>query len=434
MKIKRLTFTSLAVAVSASAAHAVEIKYVLWDSNQLPAYQQCAKDFSAKHPNISVKITQSGWDDYWTALSTGFVSGTAPDVFTDHLAKYPEFVKNNQLVDLSSYIERDKLDPSIYTDGLYEVWGKDGKQFGLPKDWDTIAMIVNMDIAEKAGVTLDELNFMTWNPQDGGSFEQIVRKLTLDKNGNNATSDKFDPNNVAVYGYQNPGAGGMMGQIEWSHFAVSNGFKFQDKPWGSEFYYDHKSLADTLDYLAGLPKKGLSADFKNTQSLGSDSMFIAGKAAIIPQGSWMITYFDNNVKNKYHWIPLPKGPSGKRATMFNGLADSIWSGSKHKEEAWQWVKYLGSADCQSVVASKGVVFPAIKGMAEKAVGAQMQRNIDSSAFLTMSQSETYLPPIAKNGARIDSTMESAIQSILLGKESAQEALSDANKKVLRYSK
>ena len=49
-------------------------------------------------------IEQIGWDDYWTGITTGFVSGTAPDVFTDHLAKYPEFAKNNQLVDLAPLI------------------------------------------------------------------------------------------------------------------------------------------------------------------------------------------------------------------------------------------------------------------------------------------------------------------------------------------
>lgn len=33
--------------------------------------------------------------DYWTALSTAFVSGTAPDVFWDHLSRYADFVGNN---------------------------------------------------------------------------------------------------------------------------------------------------------------------------------------------------------------------------------------------------------------------------------------------------------------------------------------------------
>ena len=56
--------------------------------------------FHAANPNINVKITQYGWDDYWTKLTNGFVAGDAPDVFTDHLSKYPEFVSQEQLVPL----------------------------------------------------------------------------------------------------------------------------------------------------------------------------------------------------------------------------------------------------------------------------------------------------------------------------------------------
>src|SRR4051794_21816149 len=184
MSIK-LTPIAAALVLAAGTAHATEVKYMLWDSNQLPAYQQCAADFQKKNPGITIKITQSGWNDYWTALSTGFVSGTAPDVFTDHLAKYPEFAKNKLLVDLTTFIQRDKVDVGTYASGLYDVWGRDGKQYGLPKDWDTIGFIVNLEQAKKAGVTLADLQAMTWNPKDGGSFEQIVRKLTLDSAGHN---------------------------------------------------------------------------------------------------------------------------------------------------------------------------------------------------------------------------------------------------------
>ena len=45
--------------------------------------------------------------------------------------------------------------------------------------------------------------------------------------------------------------------------------------------------------------------------------------------------------------------------MYNGLADSIWVGSKNKPAAAKWVEYLGSPDCQNIVGEKGVVFPAI---------------------------------------------------------------------------
>ncbi|MEY4757987.1 MAG: hypothetical protein RJA34_2885 [Pseudomonadota bacterium] len=428
------TLPFIAVAVAASAVSAAEVKYMLWDSNQLPAYQQCAADFQKANPGITIKITQAGWDDYWTAISTGFISGTAPDVFTDHLAKYPEFAKNNQLVDLAPLIARDKVKTDIYSNGLYNTWGRGGKQYGLPKDWDTIAFIVNMEHAKKAGVSLADLQNMSWNPKDGGSFEQIVKKLTVDAKGNNAASPNFDKKSVAVYGYQNPGTGGMMGQTEWSHFAVSNGFKFQDAPWDGKFYYDSPKLAETIDYLAGLPAKGVSASLENTKSLGSDAMFVAKKAAIVPQGSWMITHFKENAKFEHAWIPLPKGPSGKRATMFNGLADSIWVGSKVKEESWKWVKYLGSAECQNTVAGFGVVFPAVQGAADKAVATQKGKGVDSSAFLAMTKEQTFLAPIADNGSQINEIVNNAIESALLGKSKAADALKAASAKVNALNK
>ena len=108
------------------------------------------------------------------------------------------------------------------------------------------------------------------------------------------------------------------------------------------------------------------------------------------------------------------------------MADSIWAGSKVKEEAWKWVKYLGSADCQGVVASYGVVFPAIKGMAEKAIEAQQKKGVDSSAFLTMAQSRTFLTPIADRGSEINDVMTGAIESVLIGKADAASALKAAN--------
>src|ERR1700758_5659099 len=106
--------------LAASSARAVtEINYWLWDVLQLPAYQAAAAAFEKANPDIKVKITQTSWGDYWTTLSTGFVSGTAPDVFTDHLAHYPEFVENDLLVDIGPMIKKDKVPIDLYLGGLY---------------------------------------------------------------------------------------------------------------------------------------------------------------------------------------------------------------------------------------------------------------------------------------------------------------------------
>jgi multiple sugar transport system substrate-binding protein len=425
--MKRLLLTA-ALAFSA-AAHAGTVKYMLWDSIQLPAYRQCAADFSAKHPGTTIKISQAGWGDYWTAISTGFIANFAPDVFTNHLGKHPEFVSNELLVDLAPYIQRDKVDLTQYPKPLLEVWARDGKQYGLPKDWDTVSLMVNLAHAEKAGVTLPELQQMAWNPKDGGSFEQVIKRLTIDKNGRNALSPQFDAKNVAVYGYQTGSAGGMAGQVEWSHFAVSNGFAFQDKPWSVPYRYDDPRLAQAIDWLAGLPNKGLSAPYQNAFGLGAGAMFVAGRAAMIPEGSWMITYFAKNAKFRNAWVPLPVGPIGRRATMLNGLSDAMWVGSKVKEEAWQWIKYLASPDCQRVVARSGVTIPAINGMAEAVIEVHRKNGIDAQAFLTMSREQTFLMPIAENGARVEALMKSSLESVLLGKQAAKPALAEANQKI-----
>ena len=183
------------------------LSYWLWDSNQLPPYQQCVDNFMAANPNITVEVTQSGWDDYWNNIQTGMVAGTAPDVFTDHLAKYPEFASKEQLVDIQPYVDRDGVDLGVYIGELADLWARDGARFGLPKDWDTVAIAYNTEAIDAAGVTVEELNSLTWNPEDGGSFGEMIARLTIDENGNNALSADFDNTNVAQYGLIINGAG-----------------------------------------------------------------------------------------------------------------------------------------------------------------------------------------------------------------------------------
>ena len=79
--------------VPAGDGEAVELRYVMWDINQFPAYEECAANFNGCQPqHHRQRLSNFGWGDYWTNLQTEMVAGGAPDVFTNHLAKYPEFV------------------------------------------------------------------------------------------------------------------------------------------------------------------------------------------------------------------------------------------------------------------------------------------------------------------------------------------------------
>ena len=88
---------------------------------------------SSGNPNINVKITQYGWDDYWGKLTNGFVAGDAPDVFTDHLAKYPEFVSQEQLVPLDDTLTRTGSTPTSTRKG-WRTCGGPGRQALRPAE------------------------------------------------------------------------------------------------------------------------------------------------------------------------------------------------------------------------------------------------------------------------------------------------------------
>ncbi len=419
-----------AAEAPAPSGEAVTLEYWLWDANQLPAYQQCATDFTAKNPNITVNISQKGWDDYWSGIQNGMIAGNAPDVFTNHLAKYPEFASKGQLVDIQPYVDRDKVDLSVYLNGLADLWGREGKRYGLPKDWDTISIVYNKDMLDKAGVTVDELNSATWNPQDGGTFAQLMAKLTIDENGKNALDPAFDKTKVAQYGLIINGSGEGYGQTEWSWLAATTGWRHIDELWGTQYHYDDQRFIDTIQWYADGMAATEIMPLELVTGLGGAAAFEAGKGALHSNGSWMIGDFAKNATFPFGFARLPEGQEGRRS-MFNGLADSIFIGTKHPDEAWQLVKYLASADCANVVGDAGVVFPAQQSGVEKAVAAYKAKNLDVSAFTeqALETDGTFLFPVTDHASEISGIMKPVMDSILLNQAKAADALPAANTEV-----
>jgi multiple sugar transport system substrate-binding protein len=409
-----------------------EISYWLWENAQQPAYQSCADLFQQKNPGTKINISQYAWDDYWNKLTTSFVAGSAPDVFTDHLAKYGEFVSQDQLVPLDETLAKDGFNVNQYQPGLADLWvGQNGKRYGLPKDFDTVSVFYNKKYIKDGGVTPEQLKTMAWNPKDGGTYEKIIAHLTVDQNGKRGDEPGFDKTKVKVYGLGlDGGSGAGLGQTQWSMYTGSNNWQFTDKnPWGTHYNYDQPQFQETIGWFASLIAKGYMPSVAAVTGQNAPEIFAAGKYAMVTDGSWTLKTFYGAKGVQVGTAPTPVGPSGKNASMYNGLADSIWVGAKNKPLAAKWVEFLGSPDCQNIVGDNAVVFPAIPSGTEKAQAAWKAQGIDISSFTEhLTNKTTFLFPITDHAAEINNLMQSTMDDVLSGKKPVS-SLTEANTQV-----
>ncbi|WP_063728653.1 ABC transporter substrate-binding protein [Streptomyces sp. RTd22] len=418
---------------SSSAATQRTVSYWLWDANQLPAYKACAEDFEKKNPGLTIKISQVGWDDYWTKLTAAFISDTAPDVFTDHVSKFAQFADLGVLAPLDELPSTKGIKNADYQPGLGASWiGQDGHRYGAPKDWDTVALFYNKKMAKAAGVSAKDLDSMTWNPREGGTFEKTIAHLTVDRNGVRGDEPGFDKKHVRTYGLATNVDGIDSGQTQWSPFTGSTGWQFTNKKvWGDHYNYDQAAFKDTIKWYYGLAKKGYLPPYEDySDSNQPQTQLGSGKAAIAMHGSWMISTFAGLKGVDVGTALTPVGPSGHRATMMNGLADSISKHAKNKKGAEKWVAYLASNACQKTVGEHGIVFPATKAGTSAAVAAYKKDGIDVSAFTKPVADHTTFPfPVTNYAADIQALMGPALEDIYANGASASDVLDRTNKQI-----
>ena len=101
--------------------------------------------------------------------------------------------------------------------------------------------------------------------------------------------------------------------------------------------------------------------------------------------------------------PTPKGPTGKRASMMNGLADSI---TKRREEqaGRREVGRLSSprTSARTTVGKDGIVFPATPTGTAAAIAAHRENGLDVSAFTQHVEDGTTFPfPVTDHAADIN---------------------------------
>jgi len=402
----------------------VHLTYALWDPYQQVGYQKSISLFEKAHPNISVTIEQVPYNSYQSKITAQYISRNAPDVFWVNTPWLGDWIKGKLLLNITDRVTRAGIALDQYYPSLVKLHESDGQLFGLPKDWDTIALYYNKDYLAKLGITSAPRD-LRWNPTDGGTFLQFLKRITTDTRGHNALDPKFDSNSVKTYAMASTND---LQAIYGDYFAM-NGGSILPAPFATTSSIDSPQNRQTLTFLTNVLQKAhvVVPGGQTGPNGGSDNietLFSEGRTALWQTGDWQTNSLSQLSGFKVGIIPLPAGPKG-RISVFNGLTDGIVSNTPHPEEAWELVQWLASAQSQKILGSGGYVWPAIKSLDPLFLDYWKGKGIDVSPFLEEASGDTVSFPVATGLAEALKNVTTALGPVFLGKASATDGLASA---------
>jgi multiple sugar transport system substrate-binding protein len=424
---------------SGSSGGKVHLTYALWDPVQEVGYKKSIALFEKAHPNISVTVEQIPYPDYEAKLTSEFTSGSGPDVFWVNTPFLAQFEQAHVMLNLAPLIKKYHVNMSIYRPALVALHSHDGAIYGLPKDWDTEGIFYNKTYFAQHHIKVPA--DLTWNPQNGGTFLTLAREATIDKNGNNALSPKFDPNAIATYGVAivnqpDIGYGPFLagaGVPVFQQAQLAAGVKCSCYP--NSVTFNTPAGVSALQFLMNLALKyHVAPPASEYGSNGAAStnqdvtLFSRGKVAMDVEGDWFTHTIDSTAKFSFGVLPIPSGPDG-RWSFTNGLIDAINPNSPNRTAAWELEQWLGSAKSESMMGAGGYVWPGIASVDNTFLDYWKAKGIDVSPFLAEAQDATHVEtlPVATEAGQVIVGLSTDLGPAWLGNESAATAAATAAK-------
>ena len=312
-----------------AASGKVQVVYSYWGTpDEAASVQGVADKFNASQDRIEVKIMPIPHDSYVTKLNTMATAKELPDSGIMNEAGVLQFAQNGLLYDISQMYGAGDSKPLDSLTFKYK-----GKPVAYSAANEILVMYYNKKMFDKAGVAyppVDAARAWSWE-----QFVDTAKLLTLDKNGNNAKSPKFDPNNIVQYG-------AMVENLTWQLevWCLSNGSGFYSKDGSSVTINDPAAIeaiqkvADLylVDHVAPL-STGLTDD-------GVQRSLIAGTVAMTTNGAWNVGTSLASARSEgldYGVAVLPH--MKKEVTINTGGPNVVFSQTKHPKEAMEWIKW-----------------------------------------------------------------------------------------------
>ncbi|OKL48376.1 hypothetical protein BSR28_01350 [Boudabousia liubingyangii] len=345
----------------------VTLNLMIWDPAQKPGVQKAVDAFMAENKDIKVELEQVPQDQYYTKLDSALSAGEGPDVMWQS-SRIPFYVKGGVIEPLDSYIEKDKIDLGNYSEQITKLYNIDGKQYGIPKDQDLWAMVINTKVFNDFGVKIPEGEW-TWDDMLA-TAKEIKAKQTK-------STDR---------------------PLHYD-FGIWNGYPSIFRTLGGEFFnaemkagFDSEQGKKALELIENLQKEGLINEISNSADFDPVSSLISGSVsmAYIPSWNFSLLQKADAPANTFKLMPLPS-INGKWMMDTNGLSYVMSANSKHKEASWKLIKFLTSDKGAELHAEGGAALPANNSAAVQEAFAKANSNLaDLDYILKEGPKHTYL--------------------------------------------
>jgi lactose/L-arabinose transport system substrate-binding protein len=399
-------------AASAGQRHSsVSGSLTLWCSAaQFDSLKVVDAGFAKQYPDIQLKYVPLAPADLYQKLQLAAAAGSGlPDVACIEDSHLAQFVKLGILADMTSKVK--PYVPKIL-DYKWQQAQASGRYYTMPWDAGPLALFYRRSVFKKAGI----------NPTTIHTWTDFYRAGLKIKKQSVAMWIQSKAQNDARF-YES---------LLWEQ-----GSGYVDAKGNVSIDKDPRALA-ALNLMGKMWHAGILSD----QPEWTDPWYKTindGKTATLPMAVWMGTFLKSWLapKTSGDWgvMPLPSfTANGSHYSNDGGSAISIMKGTSQSDAAWAYIQYhLGRADTQSAIYKQTDIFPALESawrtpyihQADPYYGNQKEREMFVAAAQHIPRAYVY----SSDYQQMNALMSTEIQKYGLGKETAQQALTNAAKEI-----
>ncbi|MFC0475771.1 extracellular solute-binding protein [Robertmurraya beringensis] len=371
--------------------------------------------YQAENPNVELNIEKITNDSLRTKLMAAASANNLPDVAFLDGQWLAEFQAVGMLAPLTEYTD-ESGHASDYPEKVWDSVVFDGEVYGVPGDGDVRSLLYRTDLMEKAGLdpasppkTWDELIDVSTKLMEAGKDEGVKYGFALNGGDSEHTS---------------------MRSLPW---IWDMGGSFVDEE--GQPALNSPEVVDTVQFMSDLVKKYKvsPSDSYLNKKVEVQGLVNSGQSAMAIVGSWewrsdASFLAQEGLKGKLASAPIPV-PNGedpdKAATAVGYGVWVVFDHSKVKDEAWEWIEKVTSPEHQVNIFKDGT------GNMPLRLSAYEDPIFTSDpVFQTFVDILPNAQPRPKtlNYELLSQSYRQAIQLVLSGEMTPQEALDEAQAK------